>query len=135
MRSFQCQQCGQCCYGEGGIRLKKNEIERISGFLGISREAFLTNFCEERHQKDYIKTGPDNYCIFFNRKKLCMIHPVKPEICALWPFYPAIISDPDNWKMAQEACPGINPESSFEEFVLESGMIDFSIADEKDPVL
>jgi hypothetical protein len=135
MRAFQCQQCGKCCYGEGGIRLKRNEIERISEFLGISREAFVVNFCEKRHEIDYIKTGPDNYCIFFNREKQCMIHPAKPDICTLWPFYPAILSDPDNWKMAQEACPGINPDCTFEEFVLESGQAEYFPKDVEAPTL
>ena len=121
MRSFNCQQCGECCYGEGGIRLTKDEIEQISEFLGISRESFLDNFCEKRHGLDYIKSAPDGFCIFFHEKKQCLIHPVKPEVCALWPFYPANVSDPYNWRMAQDACPGINPDVSFEEFVLESG--------------
>ena len=115
--------------------MKKYEIEQISDFLGISRESFLINFCEKRNKQDYIKTGPDNYCIFFNREKKCMIHPVKPEVCSLWPFYPAIVADPDNWKMAQEACPGINPDSTFEEFVLESGLMDFSLTNGKNPFL
>jgi hypothetical protein len=31
-----------------------------------------------------------------------------------------MVKDADNWEMAKEACPGINPECSFEEFVNQS---------------
>jgi hypothetical protein len=38
----------------------------------------------------------------------------------LWPFYPALLKDKDNWEMAKGACPGISPYCSFEEFVRQS---------------
>jgi hypothetical protein len=30
------------------------------------------------------------------------------------------LKDADNWEMAKDACPGINPDCSFEDFVKES---------------
>jgi Fe-S-cluster containining protein len=120
MKAFQCRMCGECCYGEGGILVEGEEIERISRFLGITASDFLSGYCEERHARTYIKTGPDGFCIFFDREKGCLIHPVKPGPCELWPFYPAIVEDEENWELAKDACPGINPDCSFEEFVKES---------------
>ena len=112
--------CGNCCYGEGGIFVEGEETERIARFLGITPEAFLSRYCEKRHGRFHIKTGPDNYCTFYEKEKNCLIHPVKPERCSLWPFYPAIVTDKENWEMAKEACPGINPDCPFEEFVRQS---------------
>ena len=117
MKAFECQMCGECCYGKGGIFVKKHEIENIACFLGIETKDFISRYCETTHNRFHIKTGEDGYCIFLVKGAGCLIHPVKPEICSLWPFYPAIIKDIDNWKMAQDACPGINPGCPFDEFV------------------
>jgi Fe-S-cluster containining protein len=117
MQAFECRMCGDCCYGEGGISLDGEEIQRISNFLLVTPEDFVSQFCEQRHGRICIKTGPDNFCIFYHKEKRCRIHPVKPGRCSLWPFYPAIVQDKENWETAKDACPGINPECSFEEFV------------------
>ena len=116
IKAFECRMCGQCCYGEGGVFLKKEEIGPISRFLGISKEIFLERYCEKRNGKDYISSGDDNYCVFFDKGKQCLIHTVKPERCSSWPFYPALLDDEDNWRLAQDACPGINRDCSFENF-------------------
>jgi Fe-S-cluster containining protein len=117
MPAFQCHLCGDCCYGEGGILIQDEELKRIPRFLGITPEDFLSRYCEKRHGRFYVKTGPDNFCIFFHEQKRCLIHPVKPGPCSLWPFYRAIVNDKDNWELAKDACPGINPDCSFEDFV------------------
>jgi len=117
MKAFECRMCGDCCYGEGGIIIEPDEIKKIADFLELTPHEFQNRFLEKKHHKLYAKTGPDNYCIFFSKKDGCKIHPVKPGRCTLWPFYPAIVGDIDSWKSAQEACPGINPDCPFEEFV------------------
>lgn len=117
MRAFECKMCGTCCYGEGGIRLEEGDVERISRFLDTTPERFIDGYCETRNGRLYIKTGPDGYCIFHNEKKQCLIHPVNPLSCSLWPFYPANVRDRETWEAAKEACPGINPDCPFEEFV------------------
>ncbi len=120
MNVFECRKCGECCYGEGGIFVDWEEIERIAHFLHLTPKAFLSQFCYERHGRSYVRSGPDNFCIFYNNKKGCEIHPVKPARCGLWPFYPAIVNDKENWELAKEACPGINPDGLFDDFVRES---------------
>ena len=120
MRAFECKMCGECCYGEGGIYLTKDEIESIAIFLNITPISFLSDYCEVKNGRTYIKTGENGFCIFFDPEKGCFIHPVKPGPCSIWPFYPALIQDEDNWEMAKDACPGINPECPFEDFVKQS---------------
>jgi Fe-S-cluster containining protein len=117
MKAFECKMCGECCYGEGGININEEEIKRISGFLGLTAEALLDRYCYYRNNKVSIKSGPDGFCIFFDKNTNCRIHTVKPEICSLWPFFPALRKYRSAWKLAQEACPGINSECSHEEFV------------------
>jgi len=112
--------CGECCYGERGITVKDHEIKRIAGFLNISEESFVNDYCQERNGKLYIKTGLDKYCIFFDQRTCCTIHTVKPDVCCLWPFFSAIVADEENWELAKWACPGINPDCSFKKFVKQS---------------
>ena len=116
MKAFECKQCGACCHGKGGIFVEGDEIPRIAAFLGISPEEFLSTRCYFRNGRHYIECGEDGFCIFYDRERQCTIHPVKPGPCRLWPFYAALLEDPDNWNMAKDGCPGINPDSSFEEF-------------------
>jgi Fe-S-cluster containining protein len=120
MKAFECKMCGQCCYGKGGIIVEQEEIERIARFLVIAPKVFLARFCEKRNGHVYLGTGPDDFCVFFDQEKACLIHPVKPNICSLWPFYPANVNDKETWELAKYACPGINPDCSLEEFVRQS---------------
>ena len=120
MKAFECKTCGTCCYGKGGITVNEKETENIADFLNIQPDVFVEKYCETRNNKLYIRTGKDNYCIFFHKEKMCLIHPVKPDICALWPFFPANVEDKHAWDLAKEACPGINPDCTFEEFVKQS---------------
>ena len=120
MKAFECKMCGTCCHGKDGIFVHEDEIEKIAGFLGISPESLVSGFLLERHGRLSVKTGKDNFCIFFDKEKNCLIHPVKPGRCSLWPFYPANLNDRENWEMAKDACPGINPDCPFEEFVRQS---------------
>jgi len=119
MKAFECKMCGECCYGEG-ISLNGNEISRISQFLGITENDFKRAYCIKRKGRYELKTSDSHYCIFLKKQekhKICKIHPVKPDICKLWPFFPAIISDEEEWKMVKDFCPGINPDCSFEDFI------------------
>lgn len=117
MKSFECKMCGKCCYGKGGITVTEEEVRRISDFLDITPGSFVSEYCEYRNGKLTIMTGTDGFCVFYDRERGCLIHDVKPGICFLWPFYPANINDEYNWDLAKDACPGINPECTFEEFV------------------
>ena len=59
MTVFECQLCGECCYGEGGIPVAEGEAARIAGFLGRPADRFLDLFCETRNGRLYLRTGPD----------------------------------------------------------------------------
>jgi len=119
MKVFECKTCGQCCHGEGGIVVGEEEIRRMAYFLGISPSSFRHRFCEVRHGRTFIRTGPGGSCLFYHPQRQCLVHPVKPKRCALWPFYPANLKDPESWEIAKAACPGINPQCTHEQFVRE----------------
>jgi Fe-S-cluster containining protein len=120
MKAFECKRCGACCYGEGGILVNENDIANIAAFLKAAPEFFLKWYCEKRNGKVYITSRRDLNCVFFDKSRRCLIHEVKPLPCRLWPFYPALLKDKVNWELAKGACPGINPDASFEDFLREA---------------
>ena len=109
--------CGEGCFGEGGIFVKDEEVGRIARFLGLSEEQFVAASCETRHGRLYLSTGKNGFCLFYEKGKGCAIHPVKPRRCELWPFYEVLLSDEEAWRIAMDACPGLNPQASYEEFI------------------
>ena len=121
LKAFSCRMCGECCRGEGGIFLAEGEAERIARFLGQPLSVFLEESCELKRGRRTIRTGAEGYCRFHEAAGICRIHPVKPARCREWPFFAAIVADRDTWEDAKAACPGINPDCSFEEFVRQSG--------------
>jgi Fe-S-cluster containining protein len=121
---FQCRRCGECCFGEGGIFVDTGDIEKISRFLTIAPDVFVSQFCETKNGRVRVIIDSKFYCIFYDIKTGCRIHPVKPRACSLWPFYPAIVRDRENWETAKEACRGINPHASFEDFVTEAKRVE-----------
>ena len=119
-KAFVCRMCGNCCYGKGGIIVKSDEVERISRSMELGPEPFRSDYCTETDGTLSIISGKDGFCIFYDETEKCLINTVKPEICSLWPFFPANIKDKDSWELVKDACPGINKECSFEEFVKQS---------------
>ena len=43
---FQCQQCGDCCSGRGGIIVRPDEVEAMAALLAIPVEEFCRRFVE-----------------------------------------------------------------------------------------
>ncbi|MBN2062294.1 MAG: YkgJ family cysteine cluster protein [Deltaproteobacteria bacterium] len=124
MKVFECKLCGNCCHGKGGIYVSEGEIESIASFMKMDKESFASKFLYKNHGRIYIASGKDGYCVFFDIDRKCLIHPVKPEICRIWPFFPANLKDRQSWEIARIACLGINPDASFEEFIEESKEIE-----------
>jgi len=111
---FECMRCGRCCAGpgEGYIWVTRPEIELIANYLKIStgevrrkflrRVGFGTTIIEHRVTKD---------CIFLQNsgsQRKCMIYPVRPSQCRIWPFWPSNLANPAAWNETAQKCPGIN---------------------------
>jgi Fe-S-cluster containining protein len=114
---FNCQQCGWCCQGEGGIALSPERIEALAAFLGLSPERLLARYCRQSGGGWSVATGPDGFCLFYDHSiSGCAVHPVKPEICSLWPYFPGNVRHPEGFAVAKNNCPGIGREVDFPTF-------------------
>jgi Fe-S-cluster containining protein len=117
---FQCQQCGDCCSGRGGIFVKPEEVEQMAALLAMSVDDFCRSYVEGSALGPRLTVAANGFCVFLLAGNLCRVHPVKPFICRQWPFLPVLLVDADELEHAKGACPGINPACSHEDFVAEA---------------
>ena len=104
---FKCRQCGECCNGFGGTYVTDHDITRISSFIKAKPDTFVAEYCDYSGSRPVLTRGIDGYCVFFDKEKQCMIHPVKPHMCKAWPYIKTIMKNPENWNAMASACLGI----------------------------
>jgi Fe-S-cluster containining protein len=92
------------------------DLDRLCVHLGLTRAQFVRSYLEEVGGKQRVQTA-NGWCIFFADG--CLVHPVKPLVCRVWPFFQGNMLDELSWQMAQVACPGINPETGHAQFMRE----------------
>ncbi len=112
---FDCQMCGDCCQGQGGILVTPAEVAAMAAHLGLDREEFRRRYVVDTAMGPQL-TAPGNRCIFVEERR-CRVHPVKPRICRQWPFLPALLAHADEFDQAKGACPGLDPHCLHENFV------------------
>jgi Fe-S-cluster containining protein len=112
---FQCQQCGDCCVGRGGIFVRPEEVAEMAALLEVDEQEFRVRYLESSSLGTRLAIQ-NGVCVFVEDNR-CRVHPVKPFICRQWPFLPALLADPEEFEAAKGACPGIDPECSHEDFV------------------
>jgi len=116
-KAFECQMCGHCCQGEGGIIMTAKDRKRLAGHLEISEQELIEKHSETVNGKIRLQSREDGYCVFYNEG--CGVHPGRPDICRAWPFFRGNLIDETSWEMIQEYCPGVNPEAGHALFVEE----------------
>ena len=105
---FSCTQCGTCCKGFGGTYVSQQDINAIGRFLNLPSEQVQTRYCVASGPSLVLSQRFDGYCIFWDGN--CTIHPVKPHMCRQWPFISALRTDPTNWKIMADTCPGMHQD-------------------------
>ena len=86
----KCKACESGCRFGSGV-LINGEEKKIAEFLNISEEELKKKYLEETEEfnkkflRPKIRRGEKPYgpCIFFDKKKKCLIHKVKPMQCNL----------------------------------------------------
>jgi Fe-S-cluster containining protein len=115
--SFNCQRCGHCCQGEGGILMTARDRERLARHLNQDIPAMLAAYAESAGGKVRLRAGPDGYCVFFRQGQGCGVHEGRPDICRAWPYFRGNLVDALSWEMIQTDCPGVNSATGHALFV------------------
>lgn len=113
--AYQCRMCGKCCHGKGGIKVTEEDIRAQAEFVGLDVEDYRERYIVLRHGKMEIGTREDGACHFL-ADKVCGIHPVKPAICALWPWLPGALKEEMGFLSLKQDCPGVDREATWEDF-------------------
>jgi len=92
------------------------DIERLCAHLEMTCEQFVRPYLEEVGGKPRVRAA-NGWCLFFADG--CLVHPAKPAVCRVWPFFQGNMLDELSWRMAQDACPGINSAAGHDQFVRE----------------
>ena len=116
-QAFVCRMCGECCQGKGGIVAGPRDVSRLCAHLHIEEDRFIAAYGYRQDGKIKIRSGSDNYCIFFLPGTGCTVHMAKPDVCRAWPFFRGNMVDGESLSMAKEFCPGINPRIGHDAFV------------------
>jgi Fe-S-cluster containining protein len=114
---FDCQMCGHCCQGQGGIIASASEQVRLARHLGLDVDDFRARYTVAQGKKTVLRSKEDGFCIFFEPGRACTVHPAKPDVCRAWPFFRGNLVDQTSWELAQDYCPGIVAASGHREFV------------------
>lgn len=113
---FECQQCGDCCFGSGGIRLDAKGARDVAFYLKISLDELKRLYLTREEPPWNVRTDFEGYCMFRQSDGRCLIHAVKPEVCRRWPFLDGPLKDESAFNDAKAACPGLRAEAGWEDF-------------------
>jgi Fe-S-cluster containining protein len=108
---FGCQSCGSCCGGGPGfVWVTQNDIECLSGKMGISAELFEKLYVwTVRKGRRSLKEYPNGDCVLLDEKThLCKFYEERPIQCKTWPFWNQNITGKKVWDMMSKSCPGCN---------------------------
>lgn len=85
---FVCHRCGNCCRGDGYVKLTADDIRRASAFLGLEEAEFLATHGvrEGDHWVLRDQADADLSCIFLLPDNTCRIYPAKPTQCRDFPL-------------------------------------------------
>ncbi|MGY5854282.1 MAG: YkgJ family cysteine cluster protein [Candidatus Thorarchaeota archaeon] len=143
---FECLQCGACCKQVDMIvTVTSRDIARLSIGLGLTAKELLKALdfyvlpegqtipdglrqipqvkTEQGRAYVALKKLEDGSCVFLDNN-LCLIHPIRPAVCASFPFVFRAENNELVWSVhaKQEICPGLKEGPA----ILHSDLLDLS---------
>lgn len=98
--------CTNCCEQRGYVYLTEDDRLRAAAFLNLSPEEFEARYLYRTKQLLRLRKPPGKQCHFLI-SGACSIHPAKPTQCRLFPFWPELVHDREEWQRTASYCPGI----------------------------
>ena len=98
------------------MRLGQAGTQAAAAFLNLDESAFRRLYLEPGEPPWNIGLDETGICLLRQFGGLCLIHPVKPSVCRLWPFLPHILNRESAFQDARCACPGFRPDLTWPEF-------------------
>ncbi|HYP13252.1 MAG TPA: YkgJ family cysteine cluster protein [Bryobacteraceae bacterium] len=104
---FECQKgCTNCCRVKGYVYLTEADLERAAAHLGMTPAEFEQRYVYRTKYLLRLRKPRDSQC-FFLLDSACSIHSAKPTQCRVYPFWPELVENREEWDSAAQTCPGI----------------------------
>ena len=71
-------------------------------------EAFIGELWVEDHSGAFVVAVEDGASCPFLSGGRCSVHPVRPEQCRTYPFWPETLASPGSWQVESRHCEGIS---------------------------
>ncbi|MCC6342803.1 MAG: YkgJ family cysteine cluster protein [Bryobacterales bacterium] len=98
--------CTNCCEQKGWVYLTEQDLRNAAAFLSLTPEGFEKRYVYRTRRRLRLRKPRGAQCHFLVPGG-CAIHPVKPAQCRLFPFWPELVEDRDEWNRTGKYCPGI----------------------------
>lgn len=94
LEEFACARCGNCCRGDGYVRVTPDDLSRMADHLGMTVEDFIRQYTRTPEEATHAaagdlwlldKPGPEQECIMLENN-LCRVHRAKPVQCVGFPL-------------------------------------------------
>jgi uncharacterized protein len=99
--------CTNCCRVQGWVYITEGDLQQAAAFLKLSPADFEARYVVRTKRTLRLRKPKGAQCHFLQDGG-CQIHPAKPTQCRLFPFWPELVENRDQWNQAAENCPGIN---------------------------
>ncbi|MFU8805641.1 MAG: YkgJ family cysteine cluster protein [Bradymonadaceae bacterium] len=110
---FECIACGQCCRRTGFVFFTVEELDEAARHLDLEPHVVTERYGLAPDEEGFMAgVDPEAPCPFLVGDQ-CSIHPVKPEQCRTYPFWPELLIDTETWGAEREYCPGIGQGKLF----------------------
>jgi Fe-S-cluster containining protein len=104
---FECVAgCTNCCRVQGWVYVTEDDIRNAAVFLKLPLAEFESKYVVRSKYTTRLRKPKGAQCHFL-KESGCGIHPVKPVQCRLFPFWPELVENRENWNDAGHNCPGI----------------------------
>ena len=104
---FECVPgCTNCCRVQGWVYVTEDDIRNAASFLKLTVADFEARYVVRSKYTVRLRKPKDAQCHFL-KETGCGIHSVKPAQCRLFPFWPELVENRENWQEAGQNCPGI----------------------------
>ena len=111
---FQCTACGKCCSGFSGyVWVTESEMLAMAEYLDISLSLFKRKYVRQKDNKyALVELRARNYDCIFLRDNKCIVYPVRPKQCKIYPWWKENLKSKESWECAKMECEGLNDDEA-----------------------